>query len=234
MSGLGRKVPSDFDHVDKYPLSAVEIPARVPVVLGINWYSNFDNPMTASGIPYTPGQRGMFWIGRGDLGSIRGGHAICAKPYEVGDGWWDFMNQGNEGSCVGFACARAITLLNRKKYAARWIYQQAQLIDEYPETPPEEGTSVRAGFEILRTRGAERWYDGHAVEPPELIEGISAYRWTTNWQDVRDVLGLPDSIDGVPFLNSWGRDYSHLTRIPDEVGQRLLDEDGEAGIPTDR
>ncbi|GAA4569149.1 hypothetical protein [Planotetraspora kaengkrachanensis] len=36
-----------------------------PVVLGCNWYSNFDRP----------GDGG--WIGKGDLGAVRGGHAIC-------------------------------------------------------------------------------------------------------------------------------------------------------------
>lgn len=41
----------------------------VPVVLGINWYSNFDRPVK---------QANIYRIGDGNLGSIRGGHAICA------------------------------------------------------------------------------------------------------------------------------------------------------------
>jgi hypothetical protein len=39
-----------------------------PVVLGVNWYVNFDSPVKK-------GSR--WWIGEGDLGTIRGGHAVC-------------------------------------------------------------------------------------------------------------------------------------------------------------
>ena len=38
-----------------------------PVVLGVDWMSNFDRPV----------QKGReFWIGEGNLGNVRGGHAI--------------------------------------------------------------------------------------------------------------------------------------------------------------
>lgn len=217
---LGRRVPSDFKHVEKYPLSAIaRLPTKAPVVLGINWYSNFDHPKSPTGSSYLYGQRGEFWVGRGDLGSIRGGHAICAKPYGIGDGWWDYYNQGNTSACVGFSCARMQTLLNRKRYDGGELYRDAQRHDEWPGED-YEGTSVRAGCWVLRNEWG--------------VEGISAYRWTTDWNEVRATLGLPDSIAGVPLLNSWGREYPHIVRIPDEVGQRLLNEDGEAAVVTDR
>src|SRR5262249_26468429 len=106
---LGRREPRTWDHVDKYPLGALASaaqPTRVPVVLGINWYTNFDSPVK-DGLTY--------WIGRGDLGTVRGGHAICARPWGVTDGapWWDFYDQGSEGACVGFSASRMMTLLNR-------------------------------------------------------------------------------------------------------------------------
>lgn len=42
---------------------------NIPVVLGIDWFSNFDLPV----------KRGKdYWIGQGNLGRIHGGHAICA------------------------------------------------------------------------------------------------------------------------------------------------------------
>src|SRR5690348_10038344 len=44
------------------------IAAGTPVVLGCNWYRNFDVPERAGG---------AWWIGRGDLGTIRAGHAVC-------------------------------------------------------------------------------------------------------------------------------------------------------------
>lgn len=44
----------------------------IPVVLGIDWHANFDKP-----IPKKVGKLTEHWIGEGDLGMIRGGHAIC-------------------------------------------------------------------------------------------------------------------------------------------------------------
>ncbi|HYZ08354.1 MAG TPA: hypothetical protein VE709_07135, partial [Pseudonocardiaceae bacterium] len=35
-------------------------------------------------------------------------------------------------------------------------------------------------------------------------------------------------------LNSWGRNYPHRTWMPDEVLDRLMQEEGEIAIPTDR
>jgi hypothetical protein len=39
-----------------------------PVVIGVNWYSNFDAPVNVGAEK---------WIGRSDLGRIRGGHCVC-------------------------------------------------------------------------------------------------------------------------------------------------------------
>lgn len=44
------------------------VAAGAPVVLGIDWLDDLDMP-----IQY----RGEWWIGRGDPGQVRGGHAIC-------------------------------------------------------------------------------------------------------------------------------------------------------------
>lgn len=40
----------------------------IPVVLGVEWFAGFDRPDKLSN---------EHWTGRGDLGVIRGGHAIC-------------------------------------------------------------------------------------------------------------------------------------------------------------
>lgn len=226
---LGRREPTDWKHVEKYPLrslSAAATPVKVPVTLGVNWYTNFDSPQKVGN---------TYWIGKGDLGTVRGGHAICAKPQGVSDStsWWDFYDQGQEGACVGFSSSRMMSLLNRQRYGATWLYGEAQLVDEYSDTPPEEGTSVRAACDILRDRGHRKFYNGTLL-PEDQKHGIAANRWATNWDEVRTALGIPDSADGVPLLNSWGRDYPHIVRITDEAGARLLDEDGEAALVTDR
>ncbi len=226
---LGRRPPSDWKHVESYPLSALpprQVPRGVPVVLGINWYENFDRPQR-------DGTR--YWIGRGDLGSIRGGHAICCKPNGIEDprAWWTYYNQGSSEACVGFSWSRAMSLLNRRRYVAPWLYEQAQLVDEYPDTPPAGGSSVRAGGDVLRVQGHERIYRGKTY-PPNPNEGITANRWATSADEVRSALDLPSSHPGIPLLQSWGTGYPHIVYLPDEVLDRLLREDGEAAIPTDR
>lgn len=225
---LGRREPTDWEHVDKYPLSAAPdatVATKVPVVLGINWYSNFDSPEKIGS---------SYWIGRGDLGRIRGGHAICARPYQVVDStdWWRFYDQGSEGACVGFACSRMMTLLNRRRYEATWLYREAQKIDEWPGEA-YSGTSVRAGCDILRDSG-HRYVRGVSVYPEQLQDGIHANRWATSWDEVREALGVPASQNGVQLLNSWGDDYPHYTYITDEAGERVLRENGEAALVTDR
>jgi hypothetical protein len=227
---LGRREPQDWRHVERFALAALpayERPLGVPGVLGINWYSNFDSPELDGNV---------WWIGRSSsLGSIRGGHAICAKARGLDDlmGWYDFYNQGAEGACVGYSEARMQSLNNRRRYGARDLYLAAQVIDGFPDTPPEEGTSVRAGLEILRTQGAKRVYRG-TMYVSDVREGISTYRWATSWDEVRSSLALLDSYDGVPLLNSWGRSYPHIVRITDEAGARVLNEGGEFAIVTDR
>ncbi len=42
--------------------------AGVAITLGVNWYRNFDSPVLKGG---------RWWIGEGNLGPIRGGHAVC-------------------------------------------------------------------------------------------------------------------------------------------------------------
>lgn len=225
MSGpLGRRPPTDWRHVESYPRSAFVLEEKVPVVLGINWYSSFDDPELING---------TYWIGhRSTLGTVRGGHAICTKPTQITDpiGWWDFYDQGSEGACVGFACSRMMSILNQTRYRALWLYREAQLIDEWDDTPPGEGTSVRAGCDILRDKG--HWTMKGTQPYPK--NGIVANAWATDWQQVRDALQLPDSHDGVVLLNSWGRDYPRMVRITDEAGARLLREDGEACLVVDR
>src|SRR5215211_7716161 len=118
---LGRFIPDDWEHVEKYALSAIppdERPTQSPVVIGVNWYSEFDNPEVdeASGETYIA--KG----GAGSLTRVRGGH------------------------CVGFGWSRCMSILNKPEYAARWLWDRAKEQDEWPETKPGDnnGTSVRS------------------------------------------------------------------------------------------
>lgn len=245
---LDRMVSGTTEHLEKYPLTAATMPAVAqPVVIGVNWYSAFDTPR-----PIRVGRRTRYHIiGDGALGTVRGGHATVLKPEDVRDnrGWWRYYNQGTEGRCVEFACLRALTLMNRRRYdiTSRWHYHEMQRTDEWPggsypgAAPAYEGTSVRAGLEVLRAHGAIPARPRGAPVPPDeapaLVrpqEGIAVYRWALGWDDVRAVTRTPDWMPGVTMLNSWGAGYPQVTILADEAGERLLAEDGEFGVVTDR
>ena len=252
MGGLGRRVPTNFDHVDKYPLSAAPegaITTKIPVAIGVNWYSDFDRPVQYS-FTNDDGSTSQRWVvaSKGIKGSIRGGHCVCLKPGSRSDPleWWDFYDQGMEGACVGFGSSRMMSLMNRVKYNARWLWDWAKAVDEWPDTNPgdDNGTSVHAAMAILRAKGHVAWassqenltYRQRDALTPKTMAGISAYRWATTVDEVRGVLDSPlnDKMQAFPFLNSWGRDYPHIVWMPYTVFQRLINEDGEVAVVTDR
>lgn len=242
------RVPSETtEHFEKYPLTAETMPSiPTSMVLGVNWYENFDNPVRA-----TIHGSSRYVIGRGALGRVRGGHAICARNWNITDqkSWWKFYDQGSEGRCVEFATLRVMTQLNRKRYdiTSRWHYHTYQHLDEWigcflgHENATYEGTSVRAGLAGLKKYGAIparflgasiNLQDGDRLV--EVDEGIAAYRWALNWNDVRQVLAVPDWLPGIPINNSWGTGYPREVILLDEAGEALLHERGEFGIVTDR
>jgi hypothetical protein len=210
---LGRRPPTDDNHIRKYGLTLQTMPDKpTPVVLGINWYQNFDSPQY-----HRVNGRTEWWIGlEKDWGSIRGGHAIVVKPGAVTDtaGWWGFYDQGNEGACVGFSSSRMMSMLNRKRYDAAWLYHRAQ--DAYDEWPGSDydGTSVRAAMDVLRIEGHRRKF-GPLTLPPSLDAGIKENRWATNVVEVLACLHDDVNSDSI-------------------ILDRLLREDGEATVITDR
>lgn len=188
---LGRRQPPDLKHVERYPLSALLL-----------------DPAHELHIP-PPGTEkslGLPW-------------------------WWKQHDQGVEGSCVGFGSSAMMSITNRYqrlqatgksvtyRYAARWLYGEAQLVDEWSDTPPGEGTSVRASCQILNERGHRRVQAG--VEGVETAaHGIAAYRWATGVDEIRAAIyaGLAVSIgvnwyqafdnvgvkDGERWVGIWG------------------------------
>jgi hypothetical protein len=231
--GLGRREPTDYRHIERFPLTLATTPsAATPVVLGVNWYDRFFDPEKI-------GTR--WWIGRGSSwGPIAGGHAIVAKPVGVSDlyTWWSFYDQGSEGACVGFSSSRAVSFTNRERYDARWLYREAQKIDEWPGES-YDGTSVRAGMEVLRTVGHRRFLNG-VSKPSDTVRGIAEYRWASTVDAVLDALAEDDDydvmkkIEAIPLFNSWGRSYPQKVWLPLSALERLLDENGEAAVMIDR
>lgn len=196
---LGRFKPDDWEHVSSYPLETLapdQRPTRVPVVLGVNWYVEFDDPQP-------------------DAGS--GEHLVARAG--VGGG---------------------------KLYAPRWLWNRSKESDQWPETNPGDnnGTSVRSAGGILRVSGHVSGQDSHADDDhtvrvgytPDHREGIKRFRWARSVEDVHGVLGNErgDELGAVAYLNSWGRNYPHRVWMPDAVLERLMAEEGEVAVPTDR
>lgn len=226
---LGAFIPKEKPYAAQYPLRGADINRLAgkptPVVLGVDWYTNFDRPVQI-------GSR--WWIGQSDdLGSIRGGHAVCLRPPALSDltAWWQYYDQGSEGACVGFASTRMMTLLNRARYDAPWLYHEAQKVDYWPGED-YQGTSVDAAMQILHTRG----HKTPAWAAPRLPQGIKEYRWTSSVDEVIAVLGAEKwrPIGGLPILNSWGLNgYPHQVYVPIDLLAFLIHE-GEAVAVTDR
>lgn len=245
---LGRFIPDDWNHIESYPFTALALedrPSRQPIVIGVNWYREFATPTLDA-------SSGKYWVARGGartLTRIRGGHCVCLEPGGEPDqeSWWDFYDQGREGACVGFGWSRCMSILNNELYAARWLWDRSKETDEWPETKPgdNEGTSVRAAAEILAKLGHVDWgtsmaddeTDVRAQYAPASDNGIIRFRWARSVDDVHEVLGNPegDRLGAVCILNSWGtQGYPHRVWMPDDVLDRLMDEDGEVAVPTDR
>jgi hypothetical protein len=240
---FGRFVPDDWTHVEKYPLSALptaEVRRRVPVVIGVNWYAEMGDPKRDKNGDY-------FMVGAKKVTRIRGGHCVCLEPggEPDRDAWWEFYDQGSEGACVGFGWSRCMTILNAgEQYTARWLWDRAKEIDEWPETKPgdDQGTSVRAAGDILSKKGHVDWTNGHddyiarAKYRPDLRDGIQRFRWARTVDEVHFMLdnAKADKLGAVPVLNSWGRGYPHRAWMPDDLLDRLIREDGEIAVPTDR
>jgi len=230
---LGLRVSPDTRHKELFPLTAATMPVGgMSAPVGTLWYTNFDDPVWDT--------RGRFWIVGKDsnnLGTVRGGHCYCFKQDGVTDNmtWYRFYDQGSEGACVGFGVSRAITMNNRKRYDAPWVYHEAQLIDPWNDTPPGEGTDLRSGLEIARTRGLRRVYAG-STKPEDITEGISVYRWAMSIDDFITAMASPRYLElgRAPFLNSWGGGYPHLTWMPLETMNRLHHENGDFAVLTDR
>jgi hypothetical protein len=246
---LGRVRPRNWEHVDKFPLLAANIEAMAdpqPVAAGINWYRAFYAGQLIE--RRTRGGHKEYWVRDDvDLGPLEGGHAITLEPFHGPNrdtstqSWYQWYNQIEEGICVGEMCARVMSLLNNRKYQPRPIYDIAQSIDEW-EGEQYDGTSVNAGLRVLRDygsvkakRGEQHFvHRGEVTHPFSQDDGIIENRWALDDTDVCRTLGNADT-EFVVWLNSWGaKSYPWRVKVPRNVLIRLMREDAEMGIVTDR
>lgn len=129
-----------------------------------------------------------------------------------------FLDQGQEGACVGFACAHELAArpveIKVGDALARSIYLDAQRIDPWPggaypgAKPYYEGSSVLAGAKVLQRRGF-----------------IPQYRWAFGLQDLILSVGyLGPAIIGVNWYEGmFNTGSDHFVRIKgDAVGGHAI------------
>lgn len=232
---LGHVKPPDFEHVLKYPIGAAQPSSPEPMCLAGNWYTDFDAPKRAkNGSWHLPSAKEI-------RGSVRGGHntslaqmgALKTLPLA----WWYFYNQGPEGACEGVGHAQRESLRRGGTYDGFWLYNQARKLEG--TFPDGEGTTSRTICQVLKAQGL-RVQTGKELSHDESIDGpvdpklgISAYRWATTAEEVCNVLGRPNAY-AVPLINQWGPPYPQVVWLPVDMLDRILHEEGEADVITDR
>lgn len=238
-NALGHVFAPDRDHIAKHPLLLDELTKPEPVALGINWYEAFDRPIQrADGSWHFPD------VSKGEqLKSIRGGHCVCAVPLggvallAQNPHWWPFYNQGPEGACDGFGHCKAQSFIRGGTYDGFWLYNAARKLEG--TFPSSEGTTGRSVCQVLQTTGlrtqsAPVASHNEALDGPvSLALGIKTYRWATTADEVCAALGRPGA-QAIPISNNWGEGAPVVTWLPVPTLARLLAEEGEADIVTNR
>ena len=84
---------------------------------------------------------------------------LPVKPVPTSKFWRSgrpILDQGRFPQCVAYAWKQflmAAPIMQGRKLDAQEVYEQAQAIDEFSDTPPAGGTSVRAGAKVLQLKG---------------------------------------------------------------------------------
>jgi hypothetical protein len=174
--------------------------------------------LSMSALPWYTNAEGTFTPGHG-LGAIRAPRIPFERIHRTSAAMTFTVNkrlnlprhmipkydQGSEGACVGFAWSWALSILNRRFYAARKLYLEAQFIDPWTDTPPEEGTSIVSGAEVLRDQGHWRFARGITF-PLALSEGIVDFRYGENSHELRlAIFNNTPAVLAIPWFDDFDR-----------------------------
>lgn|SRR5262249_19405519 len=167
------------------------------------------------------------------------------------------LNQGSTNSCVGHACAHFILAAPRmaRTVDAIALWHRAQEIDEFPNNEgTNQGTSVRAGFKVLReqdlitsdyrwantvdealrfilTRGpvviGSKWYPGMG-EPTNGVMRLTGSPGSMGHAYL--LFGFSPDHDAFLMANSWGSTFGIDGRafLPYDALDQLMGEGGVA------
>ena len=251
---LGRRAPTDWRHYEKFPLTAATTPTTpTPVAIGVNWYEDFDKPV----------QKGSrYWIGLNpkQLGKRprralrlprarrparrqrRDRPPAAGQPELVG-----LLRPGPRGRVrrlrllahdepaqpqalrrpLAVGLGQVDRRVGRDQPRRRRGHERARRVRHPARARPRavEGRPSRGAATSSATRRSPR----PARASPSTGGPRPSTRSTTSSR------ARPTTRAGaVRILNSWGRGYPHRVWMPDETLQRLIDEDGEVALVTDR
>lgn len=127
-------------------------------------------------------------------------------------------DQGNLGACIGYSASWMQSIYNRppvQLYDAVWLYHRAQLTDGDPDTSPEadNGTTVRAAFNVLRREGHRQIANGASL-PADKKDGITSYYWCRSVDDIRSAFSKKRV---VVFGIDWYSSFMNPTVYKDEI-----------------
>lgn len=251
---LGRLIPDDFEHVEKWPMRAAEATFTVNKLLKLpNWHWYHNQGYEGSCVGHAVAM---------ERATTNTNQNILAKILGLKTRWYDPIDVWNEAKKID-----------------QWSDTNP---GDDNGTSVRAGYDVARNLGLRRVK--EMFLGGDGVprpidpQPRSLSEGISANRWATSVDQMRTAIyrgqpvtiginwyenfanptffdgqywigrgklgaitgghavcisGASDKRQAFRMKNSWGRSYP-LVWLPYKVMQRLLDEDGEAALVTDR
>jgi hypothetical protein len=191
--------------------------------------------------------------------------ALVGSPVLRTRVWSRFIpafDQGYTSSCTAQAAAGLLShppftrpefSLYDQEPEREELYRSAQMVDPYPDTPPQGGSSTDAPFRVLRDRGHIReWRWCFGVN--DVLATLSGYGpvavgtvWTEGMFEpdrngiisdggsvagghAYELLGIDTGNQTVIGMNSWGNHWAveGTFRMTWEMLDRLLQRDGEA------
>lgn len=143
------------------------------------------------------------------------------------------LNQGAEGACVGFSCKHLLTAQPFEQVhgpSARELYLEARIIDEFDDNKVPEGTSVRAGLNVLKNHDLieSYWWAPDVDNMLRYLSNLGPMVAGTNWYAYDTDLDGRVRFSGSPvgghaylitgydlssrvffMVNSWGLSFGH-------------------------
>lgn len=185
--------------------------------------------MNGLGYRQLPDSRDLLFPMQAMLAKVPTAPPIEVQRWKIGK----VLDQLSEGSCVGHACKHLLTAQPFEQShgpSAREIYLEARIIDEFDDNKVPEGTSVRAGLNVLKNHSLieSYWWAPnldtmltYLSNLGPMVAGTNWYAYDTDSDGKVSFAGSPvgghaylitgyDLPSRILFMvNSWGPSFGH-------------------------